>query len=576
MKHKFLFLNGAFFLLFMLLSSGSVFAQGTACPDVVAGPDTSLCGTGGCVTLNASIQGTVSTNTYTVGAVPYNPFPWVGANAVLVNIDDIWDDVVPLPFCFDFFGQTYNNVVIGSNALITFDVTQANQYCQWPINAAIPSATCPMNSIMAPWHDIDPSIGNFARVTWEVYGTAPCREMVISWDTVPMFSCNGMIASSQMVLHETTNIIDVYIKAKPLCSSWNAGAAILGIQNATGTTAYVVPGYNYPTQWTANNEGWRFTPSGTQQYVFGWTDIAGNPLSTQQTFQVCPTQSTSYIATIVNQTCNGPLTVSDTVTIGVSPSTVSTVSDSTPDICNAGVGTATTNPTGQGPFTYFWQPGGGTTQTITGLSAGTYTVTVLDAAGCATTSTVQVINVNPPINPVLTSNAVNGTINQTGPNTPVQICLTTTSPGSIATWNWLFDGTQTSILQSPCFTESDSGLYCATVAVTDTNGCQDTGNICVRVQSEMVFSFPNVYTPNGDGNNDIFQPTLIAVKDVKCTIYDRWGVEMYAWNDVAGGWNGKTKGKDATDGVYYWEATVTDFQGESKNVAGFVHLLRKK
>lgn len=576
MKHTKLLRILPFLFLFFLLSAANLSAQGTACPDVVAGPDTSLCGTGGCVTLNANIQGTVTTNTYTVGSIPYNPYPWVGTNQVLVNIDDIWTSVVPLPFCFDFFGTTYNNIVIGSNAIITFDVTQANQYCQWPINAAIPSNTCPMNSVMAPWHDIDPSVGNFAAVTWEVYGTAPCREMVISWDTVPMFSCNAMIASSQMVLHETTNIIDVYMKTKPLCSGWNAGAAILGIQDATGTTAYSVPGYNYPTQWSATNEGWRFSPSGAPQYVFGWTDMSGNPLSTQTSYQVCPTQTTSYIATIVNQTCNGPLTITDTVTIGVSPSTVTTSSTSTPDICNGSVGTATTNPTGQGPFTYLWQPGGQTTQTITGLPAGTYTVTVLDAAGCGTTSMVQVVNTNPPVNPVLSSNAVGGVINQTGPNAPVQICLTTTAPGSIATWNWVFDQTQTSNLQSPCFTESDSGLYCAVVVVTDTNGCIDTGNICLRVQSEMQFTFPNVFTPNGDGNNDLFLPTLIAVKDVKCTLYDRWGAEMYTWNDVAGGWDGKVKGKEATDGVYYWEATLTDFKGEAKSVSGFVHLLREK
>lgn len=557
--------------------SPSLFAQGTACPDVVAGPDTSLCGTGGCVTLNASIQGTVSTSSYTVGSIPYNPFPWEGSNSVLINIDDVWDNVIPLPFCFDFFGQTYNSIVIGSNAIVTFDVTQANMYCQWPINNPIPSNLNPMNSIMAPWHDIDPSVNNSAAdVTWQVYGTAPCRQMVISWDSVAMFSCTSILASSQLVIHETTNIIDVYMKDKPLCASWNAGAAILGIQDATGTNAYVVPGYNYPTNWTATNEGWRFTPSGTPQYVFGWTDINGTPLSNSQSYQVCPTQTTQYIATLVNQTCSGPLTVMDTVTISVAPTTVTTTSTSTPDICNGSVGSVTTTPTGQSPFTFSWSPGGQTTQTVSGLPAGTYTVTVMDAAGCATTSTVTITNTNPPVNPSLTSNAINGIINQAGPNTPVQICFGTSGPGSIATWNWVFDGTQTSTLQAPCFTENDSGLYCVVLTVTDTNNCIDSSELCVRVQSEMLFWFPNVFTPNGDGSNDFFLPTTIAVKDVKCSVFDRWGVEMYSWNDANGKWDGKMKGKDATDGVYYWEATLTDFNGKAQNASGFVHLIREK
>src|SRR5262249_19551154 len=92
-KFLLLLLPAVFFLLPEKIS-----AQAVACPAVVAGPDTSLCGTGGCVTMNAAIQGTVSTNTYNVGSIPYNPFPYNGTNQVLVNIDDIWSNVIPLPF----------------------------------------------------------------------------------------------------------------------------------------------------------------------------------------------------------------------------------------------------------------------------------------------------------------------------------------------------------------------------------------------------------------------------------------------------------------------------------------------
>jgi gliding motility-associated-like protein len=559
------------------VTSATAFSQTTACPQVVAGPDTSLCGSAGCVNLFANIQGTAATTTYNVVSIPYNPFPGEGSNPVLVNIDDIWSTVIPLPFCFEYFGQTYNSLVIGSNAIITFDLAQANQYCQWPITAAIPSNTNPMNSIMAPWHDIDPSVNNTAAdITWEVYGTAPCRQMVISWDSIAMFSCTSILSSSQLVLHETTNIIDVYMRDKPLCVGWNAGAAILGIQDATGSTAFVASTYNYPTQWTALNEGWRFEPAGAPQYVFAWTDMSGNPLSSQTNYQVCPTVTTSYLATVVNQTCNGPLTFVDTVTIGVSSSTLSVATSGTPDICNSGVGTTTATPTGQGPFTYVWQPGGQTTQTATGLNAGTYSVIVIDAAGCSTSETITIVNTNPPINPTLTTNAIGGLVNQTTPGSPVQVCFSTTGPGTITSWNWLYDGTQTSNIQSPCFTESDSGLFCARVVVTDSFGCVDTADICLRVVSEAIFTFPNVFTPNADGSNDLFLPTMVGVKDLKCTIYDRWGVEMYTWIDLAGGWNGKVKnnGAVATDGVYYWEAIVTDFQGKSENVSGFVHLIR--
>lgn len=569
-------------LLTLVLGIGAahtLFAQASACPDVFTS-DTSLCGTAGCVNLVANVQGTNATNTYAVSSIPYSPYAFSGGNQILIAIDDIWSNVIPLPFCFEFFGTTYNNIVIGSNAIVTFDVAQANQYCQWPIGNAIPSNANPMNSIMAPWHDIDPSIGVTANIDWQVYGTAPCRQFVINWSYVPMFQCNSMIATSQLVLHESTNIIDVYIQDKPICSTWNAGAAILGIQDATGSTAYTVPGYNYPTQWSATNEGWRFMPSGTPNWTFGWYDMSGNLLSNLTTFQVCPTATTSYVAVLTNTSCSGTITATDTATVGISGGNITTTSTTTPEICSNGQGTATTTPQGTAPYTYLWSPGGQTTQTATGLSAGTYTVIVVDAGGCGTADTVVVANNNPPINPVIVTNANAGTIGQAGPGAPVDLCFSTSSPATISTWQWVFNGTQNSNVAAPCFTVNDTGNYCTLLVVSDSSGCVDTATVCILVTSEAIFSFPNVFTPNSDGSNDLFLATAVGVKDLKVLIYDRWGAQIYAWeaSDAAvptTGWNGKTsKGKEVVDGVYYWVATVTDYQGTAQEVSGFVHLIR--
>jgi gliding motility-associated-like protein len=118
--------------------------------------------------------------------------------------------------------------------------------------------------------------------------------------------------------------------------------------------------------------------------------------------------------------------------------------------------------------------------------------------------------------------------------------------------------------------------------VNDTAGCSDTATVCVLVTSEAIFSFPNVFTPGSDGINDLFLPTTVGVKDVKVFIYDRWGAQIYEWtaadpNVNTTGWNGKTQGgKEAVDGVYYWHATVVDFQSQAFDVSGFVHLIRGK
>jgi hypothetical protein len=76
-----------------------------------------------------------------------------------------------------------------------------------------------------------------------------------------MYSCTGMFFSGQVKLFETTNMVEMDIEQKQLCMGWNGGYAIEGMQNSQGTSAVSVSGRNYPTQWTATNDGWTFTPT---------------------------------------------------------------------------------------------------------------------------------------------------------------------------------------------------------------------------------------------------------------------------------------------------------------------------
>lgn len=89
--------------------------------------------------------------------------------------------------------------------------------------------------------------------------------------------------TSQIVLHEGTGIIEVYITEKPICT-WNGGNAILGIQDYTRTKAVVAPGKNC-TQWTETNTGYRFTPAGSSSRFISCeiTDLSGTTLATATT-----------------------------------------------------------------------------------------------------------------------------------------------------------------------------------------------------------------------------------------------------------------------------------------------------
>lgn len=80
--------------------------------------------------------------------------------------------------------------------------------------------------------------------------------------------------------------------------------------------------------------------------------------------------------------------------------------------------------------------------------------------------------------------------------------------------------------------------------------------------------FPNVFTPNDDGVNDLFKLSVCSV--LNFSIYNRWGNLVYQTDDIALGWNGKTKQeKDCPSGVYYYLVTTKD-----KTYKGFVQLIR--
>lgn len=199
-----------------------------------------------------------STN-YLISQINYNPDPFTGGDTISLNFDDFHSAAVPLPFSFCFFDSTFDSIVIASNGYITFDLSAANNFSPWAIADSAPLPGMPDFLVMAPYQDIDPSTGGI--ITMREAGVAPYRRVIISYFQVPMFQCNQLSFSEQIILYETTNIIETHIADKPLCAAWNGGVAIHGIQKDT-STAYIVPGRDYPSQWTATNEGWRFAPDG--------------------------------------------------------------------------------------------------------------------------------------------------------------------------------------------------------------------------------------------------------------------------------------------------------------------------
>ncbi|MBG42833.1 MAG: hypothetical protein CL530_02590 [Aequorivita sp.] len=390
----------AFFSL--LAISFSAFSQGPGCPNVYAGEDIVLeCGVP-CTDLTASFLDTGETTSYEVSSITYDPpFPFTGGTPVSVNTDDIWSPAIQLPFDFCFFGETYTQMVIGSNAVVSFDLAnnEPGDYCDWSFDDPIPSPNLFLTTIFGPYMDVDPSVQGSGIINWAVFGESPCRTMVVNFPNITYFgsACPNLSLTSQIVIYETTNVVEVYVQDRPSGCTWNDGNAVLGIQNQNGTVGYTAPGRN-TSDWAATNEAWRFTPNGASNVAFSWLDASGTVIGTDPTINVCPTdQSTTYTAQAIYTNCNGDvITETDDITVTLDPNNLGL--ELGPDIsfCDTPsyeiIPEITGDTTGA---TYLWSPGGETTPTITVTASGTYSLEITKGS-CVVTDSVNILFLSSP------------------------------------------------------------------------------------------------------------------------------------------------------------------------------------
>ena len=142
-------------------------------------------------------------------------------------------------------------------------------------------------------------------------------------------------------------------------------------------------------------------------------------------------------------------------------------------------------------------------------------------------------------------------------------------------WHWTFNGADSSlsISQNPegiCFLTK--GTYSISLEVSNSDGANSitksitVGNEC----PEQPFVIPNVFTPNGDGKNDSFKIDNLPAT-ATLIIYNRWGMQMFRATPTIKSWNGfDSKGKKASDGVYYYVLTVsgTNYNGAIQLING--------
>ncbi|MEL6123470.1 MAG: gliding motility-associated C-terminal domain-containing protein [Bacteroidota bacterium] len=131
---------------------------------------------------------------------------------------------------------------------------------------------------------------------------------------------------------------------------------------------------------------------------------------------------------------------------------------------------------------------------------------------------------------------------------------------------------------SPSFEFRDTGRHVVTLQATSSNGCLDTVSQVVDVIPLADVFFPNAFTPNNNGRNEVFKGVgnVNLINDYSMNIYDRWGKVVFATNDPNEGWNGRLQnsGELLPMGVYMYLASYRVPRGDMKERRGFATLVR--
>jgi gliding motility-associated-like protein len=115
------------------------------------------------------------------------------------------------------------------------------------------------------------------------------------------------------------------------------------------------------------------------------------------------------------------------------------------------------------------------------------------------------------------------------------------------------------------------GIYW--VEVTDSNNC--IGKDSIQIYSCEKIVAPNAFTPNGDGINDLFKPTVYGtVVNYTLTIYNRWGQMIFKSRDPGKGWDGTMSGVPQPDDTYIWNCLFQLLGNKPDHKSGTVILIR--
>jgi gliding motility-associated-like protein len=298
-------------------------------------------------------------------------------------------------------------------------------------------------------------------------------------------------------------------------------------------------------------------------YTYSWD----NGLFPVNQHTVSPLADQWYVCTTTDG-CSDP--VIDSFYVLVHPPFNVAVSTSTKK-CFGEPGYAAASPNPSGDYVFDWSISSSASDSITGFAGDIITLkTINSTTGCESDTLFKIPNYNA-VKALFIINPNEDCI----PYDQRDVTFLDLSQ-NVVTGKWVINGEESDyeLGSNPSMMFEEPGSYDVALYVENEGGCKDSSSASVCIDDNTSYFVPDIFSPNGDGHNDIFYVRARNYKSGSIQIFNRWGEQVFQTTNFDNGWDGQLRGEKVPSGSYLYILDITFSDNTSEIIKGDISLVR--